>query len=195
MLHKHPEYRNFAALLVEKNEGVDFDKLVRRQPDAKVAVLAPHGGRIEPRTDRIATAIAANDFSLYCFLSKKPKSKGNLHITSHNFDDPQCLGLVAKHQWVLTIHGSDKKENGQDVLLGGLDTDLIAKLAKSLNSIGITAKTSGHEFLARHSRNVCNRGTTGVGAQFELSMPFRRNIAKTGLFIAAVRSVLLLLGH
>jgi len=58
------EYPNFAALAAAHKEGGDYDRIVRRRDAAKVIVLAPHGGRIEPRTDSIAEAIAANDFSL-----------------------------------------------------------------------------------------------------------------------------------
>ena len=45
----HPEYQNFAALLASHAEGNDFDRVVIRRAPASVVVIAPHGGRIEPR--------------------------------------------------------------------------------------------------------------------------------------------------
>lgn len=183
-----PEYPNFAALVATETEGIDFERIHRPQPGAKVVVLAPHGGRIEPQTDAIAKAIALDDMSLYCFCSKKPKSKGNLHITSHNFDDPKCVALASKHQWVLAIHGCKKK--GNHVLLGGRDAPLIADLALGLKEAGIPVVSCGHEYLGTNRNNICNRGAAGVGAQFELTMQFRRSVSKT-LFVDVVRKVLL----
>lgn len=182
------EYPNFAALLAARKEGIDFDRKVRLLPEAKVAVLAPHGGRIEPCTDLIAEAIAANDFSLYCFRSHRSKAEANLHITSHNFDDPKCLSLAGKHQWVVTIHGCNKK--GQRVLLGGRDAALVADLASRLKAVGISAETSGHKYLGTDPKNICNRSATAIGVQFELSMSFRRGQSRT-LFVEAVRAVLI----
>ena len=182
------EYPNFAALAAAEVEGVDFDRVVRPRPGARAAVIAPHGGRIEPRTDDIALAIAGGDFSLYCFCSRRPRGGTSLHITSRNFDDPRCLDLVARHQWVVAIHGC--KESGQRILLGGRDAALIADLAHGLGEVGLAAETSGHEFPATDETNICNRGATGAGAQCELSMEFRRSAA-SALFVGVVREVLL----
>lgn len=60
------EYRDFAELSAAQTEGVNF-RILCRPRDNSVAVVAPHGGNIEPTTDQIAAAIAGDDFGLYCF--------------------------------------------------------------------------------------------------------------------------------
>jgi phage replication-related protein YjqB (UPF0714/DUF867 family) len=152
-----------------------------------VAVIAPHGGGIEPETDKIAEAIANAEFSLYCFKGLKASGNTRLHITGHNFDEPECLALLVKHQWVLAIHGC--AESGERVLLGGLDNSLMTDLSEALAAAGIGAEMSGHEYAGEHPLNICNRGAPGVGAQFELSLPFRRG-NRAPLFVKAVHSVL-----
>jgi len=152
-----------------------------------VAVIAPHGGGIESETSRIAESIAGAKFSIYCFRGLKPAGNRALHITSHHFDDPECLGLVAEHDWVLAIHGC--AESGERNFLGGLDKPFICDLASVLQVVGIAAETSGHSYLGRHPRDICNRGARGMGAQFEISLPFRQG-KQVPLFIEAVRGVL-----
>lgn len=117
----HPEYPCFAALIAARQEGRDYDRVIQFQRHAQVAILAPHGGRIEPGTGRIATEIAGDEFSLYCFRSRMPSREANLHITSHNFDDPDCIGPLSRHRHVVKVHGC--KADGELVLLGRVQKD------------------------------------------------------------------------
>lgn len=180
-------YSCFTDLEAQEARGRDFDVLVRHRNDARVVVIAPHGGGIEPETAEIAQAIAGAEFSLYCFKGIKANGNGRLHITSHNFDEPGCLTLLAKHQSVLAIHGC--AETGERALLGGLDKSLISDLSTALKMVGIRAETSGHKYTGIHPGNICNRGARGIGAQFELSLPFRRG-GCVPAFVEAVRAVL-----
>jgi phage replication-related protein YjqB (UPF0714/DUF867 family) len=82
------KYRDFAALSRTEREGVDFDIVCRARSSA-VAVIAPHGGKIESGTSEIATAVAGDDFNLYCFQGLKPRHNTSLHITSGRFDEPR----------------------------------------------------------------------------------------------------------
>jgi poly-gamma-glutamate hydrolase-like protein len=59
------------------------------------ALVAPHGGGIEPGTSELADAIAASDLSFYTFEGLKPSGNTDLHITSTRFDEPMCLTLLA----------------------------------------------------------------------------------------------------
>ena len=181
-------YPNFAALLANHTEGQDFTRLIRSRQNATVAVLAPHGGRIEPLTDTIAEEIAAKDFSLYCFRSRVPNAKANLHITSHKFDDKKCLEIVSKHRWALAVHGCNKK--GIRVLLGGRDSALVMDLAVGLNKYEINAEVTGHEYAGTDPMNICNRTSTNQGVQFELSMQFRLSKMRS-TFVQVVHQVLL----
>ena len=56
-------YRNVAHLATHEREGVNFRVRCRRLP-SRVAIIAPHGGKIEPSTSVVATAIAEEDFNL-----------------------------------------------------------------------------------------------------------------------------------
>jgi len=184
----HAEFPNFAALLAAHREGEDFERTIIHREAACAVLLAPHGGCIEPLTAEIASEIAGSEFSLYCFRSLRRKAEANLHITSHCFDDAQCLDLVAKHCLAVAIHGCTGREHR--VFLGGRDGALAAELAEALRASGIAVETDGHTYPGTHPTNVCNRTASKSGVQFELTMPFRSGSQRAG-FVAAIRSVLL----
>lgn len=181
-------YRSFADLAKHQVRGKDYEIVVSCRPHSRVAVIAPHGGRIEPRTTEIARAIAGKEFNLYLFEGIRPsKNYTALHLTSHFFDEPECLALIAQCAFVLAVHGcagTDKR-----VLLGGLDAILKDQLAAAFRNASVTVETSGHPFLARDPSNICNRGLTRRGTQLEITGPLRRSAAKTRV-IAVVRAVL-----
>ena len=87
-------YQNFAALRRHEFEWIDF-RVVVEDRHSPVAIVAPHGGKIEPGTSQIATAIAGLDYSLYCFEGIKRTGNARLHVTSSNFDEHRCLALIA----------------------------------------------------------------------------------------------------
>lgn len=180
-------YACYADLASAEQEGVDYEKYSRVVDGAQVAVIAPHGGGIEPKSDAIAAAIAGTDFSFYCFRGCKPAKNGRLHITSHRFDEPECVALVAGHTWVLALHGCN--EPGETVYIGGLDAELIDDLAIAIAAAGISVSTTGHDYPGTNPANICNRGVSGRGAQLELTPDFR-NGGQVESFVAAVRSVL-----
>jgi Poly-gamma-glutamate hydrolase len=78
--------------------------LVRRARP-KFALVAPHGGGIEPGTSELADAIAGSDLSFYTFEGLKSSGNTDLHITSTRFDEPMCLTLLASSSVVVTLHG------------------------------------------------------------------------------------------
>jgi phage replication-related protein YjqB (UPF0714/DUF867 family) len=180
-------YACYADLANAEREGIDFERIERPVPAARVAVIAPHGGGIEPRSEEIAAAIAGDEFSFYCFRGCKPKNNGSLHITSHRFDEPGCLAMLAQHTWVVAIHGCN--EPGETVYIGGLDAELIEDLADAIAEAGISVTATGHDYPGMHPDNICNRGASAKGAQFELTPDFR-NGGQIESFVAAVRSVL-----
>ncbi len=165
------KYTNFGQLQALETEGNDYAILIRLREGSRTAVIAPHGGGIEPRTAELAEAIAGSEFNLYCFRGLKQSGNSVLHITSHRFDEPRCLALLANQDIVVALHGCSKV--GERVLLGGRDQRLVVDLAKALEAVGIIAEVSGHEFPGQEATNVCNRSATGMGAQIEMSMSFR----------------------
>lgn len=184
-------FRSFADLAAAYDEGADY--LITRvpRPSSNVGIVAPHGGRIEARTSEIATAIAGADFSLY--LLEGTRLTGNyaaLHLTSHYFDEPGCLEMLATCDDVVAIHGC--KVAGEIVLVGGLDNELAAEVGAAMTEAGLKCHLDGHEFPGTDPYNICNRGRRSVGVQLELSAAFRESSPHKGKLVAAVRAVLLL---
>lgn len=181
-------YDSFAAMTARHREGVDYDRTVRLREAARIAILAPHGGRLENHTDEIAQAVAGEEFSLYCFRSRLGWGGTNLHITSHRFDDPDCLALVGRHPWAVALHGCSAP--GERLYLGGRDDELAADLADALARAGLPVQTTDHPYPGRHPDNVCNRTARGAGVQLEMTLAFRRSGA-VALLVATLRERLL----
>jgi phage replication-related protein YjqB (UPF0714/DUF867 family) len=186
------EYPNFAALSGAEREGEDF-RIVSRSRRSPVAVIAPHGGDIEPGTSEIAAAIAGDEFNLYCFEGCKPSGNIGLHIKSANFDEPNCLALISSCDRVVTVHGCRKGK--QTVFLGGRDARLRDAIRERLKARDFRAAWPPNSDLQGVSpRNICNRGRSGRGAQLELSRDLRdelgRDSEKLAEFAAAIRAAL-----
>lgn len=183
-------YAGFADLAKRQVRGTDYELIVNRRPASSVAIIAPHGGSIEPGTSRIARAIAGEEFNLYLF--EGIKSSGNyaaLHLSSSRFDEPSCLQLIAHCSFVVVVHGCVGDDD--KVLMGGLDGELRDRLAKGLREAGVTAETQGHRFPARHPNNICNRGLLRKGVQLELTSGLRRSSPAAARAVNAVRASLL----
>jgi phage replication-related protein YjqB (UPF0714/DUF867 family) len=160
---------------------------------SRVAVIAPHGGRIEGRTSEIARLIAGDDHHVYLFegLRTTGDNFDCLHLASHRFDEPRALDLISRCDTVVAVHGYAAP--GPEVLLGGLNERLKREVAGALVETGFSCVTDGHRFPGTDPRNICNRGRSGEGVQLELSEQFRKSGDWPGL-ARAVRSVLQNLG-
>jgi len=182
-------YRSFADLQKHQVLGKDYDIVVCHRASSRVAVIAPHGGGIERRTSEIARAISGMDLNLYLF--EGIKSSGNnytaLHLTSHRFDEPSCLDLIAQCLFVVSVHGCSG--NDKKVLLGGLDLALKAQLADALAHVDVAVETNRHAFPATDRNNICNRGRSQKGVQLEITSALRGSLEENRV-VSAVRSVL-----
>jgi len=165
------KYRDFASLATAEPQGA-FSISVRNTGTA-VAIAAPHGGEIERGTSEIARAVAADDLSYYVFEGTKTQDNGDLHITSSNFDEPRCLGLLRAAYTVVTVHGENSEH--EVVYLGGRDRAALESLRRTLPRYGFTAREhSNPKLQGLHPNNICNIGRSGVGVQLELSRGLRR---------------------
>jgi phage replication-related protein YjqB (UPF0714/DUF867 family) len=194
------KYPDFATLAQHERSGVDYRVLVRRDAPA-LAIIAPHGGGIEPGTSEIADAIAGETSSFYAFEGLKERGNADLHITSTRFDEPMCLLLLGHSSVVVTLHGEESEDDGEGVFLGGLDCDLGPAIGNELTRAGFDVrKHENPDLQGLDKRNICNRGTSGAGVQLELSHAVRRtlfeSLTKKGrqhptkrfdLFVKAVR--------
>lgn len=182
-------FKSFADLARFYRENEDYRITCLPRNNALVCIVAPHGGGIEPKTSDIARAIAGSEFSLYLFEGICPTDNYEaLHLTSHYFDEPGCLKMLASSDYVLTIHGCSVK--GEAVLIGGLDNPLANELFASICETGVKCEIDEYQFPASNPNNICNRGRRKVGVQLELSRELRQspNIHQVEL---AVRRVLL----
>ena len=100
------KYASFADLEAGETLAEDYRINMYERPAARALIIAPHGGSIEIGTSELATLIAGADHSLFTFDGIKVRGRNrDLHITSHNFDHPDCIALAARHSVVLAVHG------------------------------------------------------------------------------------------
>ncbi|TIR18512.1 MAG: replication protein [Mesorhizobium sp.] len=186
------EFPNFAALRAAKIENVDYRIVVRRGARTGGAiVMAPHGGKIEPRTSLITDTIAGGDLDMYCFEGLMPESNRELHITSRNFDEATALDLLRTKSTVVAIHGRQDRDDLATVYLGGKDAALVSEIAWRLQEAGFRTQKDNHPFPGIQDSNIVNRGLTGKGAQLEVPFSLRRRLGNEPdlleKFCAAVR--------
>jgi phage replication-related protein YjqB (UPF0714/DUF867 family) len=110
------KYDNFEELSQNERSGIDF-RFVARRAQPAFAIVAPHGGGIEPGTSEIGDATAGAEYSFYAFEGLKSKGNSDLHITSTHFNEPVCLTVIAESDVVVTIHGEHSDEDGDGILL------------------------------------------------------------------------------
>ena len=165
-------YGSYEELRQIEQEDQDF-KICCQERSSGVAIMAPHGGGIEPGTSEIAKEVAKPEHTFYAFEGLKPRGNRVLHLTSTNFDEPIGLGIAQKAQQVVTIHGCATKE--EIVHLGGLDSDLKNKIQTCLSNEGFRVGESQILAAQGASRdNICNRSKNGRGVQIEVSSGLRR---------------------
>ena len=174
-----PKYRSFSHLAVNEEEGVDY-QISHRIGPSKYAVVAIHGGGIEPGTTEIADAIAGNQHSFYTFSGIKKSGNAHLHITSHLFDEPKARDLVKGAAIVLSIHGCWDAE--PIVYIGGRHNQLKRQLSTTLEKAGFRLEKS-RRYPGLSPFNICNRGRLAKGVQIEISAGLRR------LFFQDLKSV------
>lgn len=180
-------YPDFATLAAAHEQDRDY-RITVQDRGTRVAILAPHGGTIEPETASIARAVAGNDLSFYLFEALRAGAHGDYHITSHRFDEPRALALVAGADTSIAIHG--RKDDGSDtVWLGGRDEILRHAVGDALRAAGF-ASALNTALPGVHPSNICNRTRSGAGVQLELPRSLRRNLAEDGAMMARFSTAL-----
>ena len=181
-------YSSFVQL--QDHETLDEDyTLSLRDAGSRVTIIAPHGGKIEPRTSDLARRIAGENYNFYCFEGIKEKDNASLHITSHRFDEPGAIKLVSKSELVVTVHACTGTAGL--VHIGGLNKKLGRMIAKELQDRGIGVSNDHPRFQGSNPANICNRGATGIGVQLEVTRDLRDDLNKVKVIARAVRAALL----
>jgi phage replication-related protein YjqB (UPF0714/DUF867 family) len=196
------KYTSFAQLRKYEREDADY-RILYREADSKFAVLAPHGGGIEPGTVDIADALAGCDHTFYAFKGLKKKGNKILHINSNAFDESLGVKASQNAQVAITIHGS--KDKTETVHIGGRNQKLKREIMHALRAAGFDAAINDMPTLRGiKPENICNRCRSRQGVQLEISRGLREKMFedfndrqlrnKTKLFyrfVEAIRKVLL----
>ncbi|MFM1007633.1 poly-gamma-glutamate hydrolase family protein [Yersinia enterocolitica] len=117
------------------------------------AIVAPHGGKLETGTTEISLAISREDLSLYLFNANKRNNNRTLHITSANFDEPQCEKILGNVATVLAIHGArdPETEPKERVWVGGnLRETFENNLQETLRPLGLLIEINSN-FLGKRT--------------------------------------------
>ena len=168
-------YKSFAELSGSEREGISYLRRVKNRRSG-IAIIAVHGGGIEPGTSEVAKAIADPLFSYYTFDGLRQEGNELLHITSTLFDEPKCLKLVNDSEIVVAIHGYAGEEKA--IHVGGLHEELKTRLVNALVKDGFDARLAGANYTGTQLENICNRGCSGRGVQLEISQGLRRAMFK-----------------
>lgn len=185
------KYINYAALKTAKQEGRDYQIVVRTvTPSINAVVIGPHAGRIEEHISTIATAVVGDDIDLYLFEGLMPSENKDLHITSENFDEPKALKLLATKSLVIAIHGREDKDDLDRIYLGGRDNELTGEIARQLEQVGFVTLADGHQFPGEKATNICNRGATNQGSQLEIPKSIRKRLARDSELLGRFRDAL-----
>ncbi|MFG2291733.1 poly-gamma-glutamate hydrolase family protein [Streptomyces sp. NPDC048603] len=168
------------------------------------AILAPHGGAIEPGTTELCLAIAGyshkestgstmptaltglvqRDYWMFESLTEDD----TLHVTSTHCDDPAALAVCANNLYAVSVHGFRPKSGPEkQILIGGRDRRLMANLAWAFDkhglkphpddrdlSVTVTVAAADARLNGDDVQNIVNRTRTGAGAQLETSTALRQ---------------------
>lgn len=189
------QYSSYRELEQHENEGIDY-LILARKGASRIAIIAPHGGGIEPGTAEIADAVAGDKHAFSAFKGIKKTGNSVLHITSERFDEPIVNRMAEQADIAVTIHGCRGKE--EVVYVGGRHQDLKRKIIDALMKAGFHAEESVKPGLrGRNPQNICNRSLSRQGVQIEISnglrrkmfenLPHRSKRKKTEIFYAFVR--------
>jgi phage replication-related protein YjqB (UPF0714/DUF867 family) len=171
MADKYFDYQELRASTTNTRDYVVFS----RDGDSRYAIMAVHGGGIEPGTSDIADRVAGHRHAFYTFKGIKQAGNRDLHLTSNHFDEPIGLQLAAKAEIVLAVHGC--RGSAANVYVGGRHMALKVHLIDQLNAAGFEAGTAGKPGLGgMHRANICNRGSSGMGVQLEITRGLREKM-------------------
>ncbi|WP_406420910.1 poly-gamma-glutamate hydrolase family protein [Streptomyces sp. NBC_00842] len=165
------------------------DYVDRARIGATWAAIAIHGGGIEGGSGEMAREISRGGgrMAYYEFAGLKSSGNTDLHVTSTNFDEPMAIAMVAGVRRCLSFHGYVGTDGVPETAIGGLDTDLVARLTSSLTRAGFLVTTAPSEIAGTDPLNICNRTATSAGVQLELSRALRNSFFPGGVNTKAVR--------
>ena len=169
---KRDKYKSFEEL--SQNKNPEHFQIRHRKGSSDLAVLAPHGGKIEKGTSEIADEIAGANHTFCNFSGQKRSRNRDFHITSRNFDETTGVKAAEHSRKVITIHGWGRR--AEAVCLGGLDDTLRKTIQRKLNEAGFPVVDPPRSLEGTDPNNICNRSKNKGGVQIEISEGLRRKM-------------------
>jgi phage replication-related protein YjqB (UPF0714/DUF867 family) len=168
------KYETYAELKQSEIEDKDYT-ILYRDLSSIIAIMAPHGGGIEPGTIDIADELAGCEYTFYGFKGLKKDGNSTLHINSNAFDEPIGIKAADKAEIVVSIHGA--KDKSEMVHIGGANSELKRLITHTLKSAGFDAEICERPGLRGiKPDNICNRCKTKKGVQIEISRGLREKL-------------------
>jgi len=165
------KYGSYVELECFEIKGCDY-RIHARRGNSGIALMAIHGGEIEPGTLEIAGSAAGVEHSFYAFEGTKKGRNSDLHLRSESFDEPVGVSVAQGADVVVTIHGCE--EDFEVIYLGGLHKNLKWLIQRNFSLCGFYVPAQVRRGLAgTNPLNICNRGRTGKGVQIEISRGLR----------------------
>ncbi len=168
-------YQSFHEL--HQNERADIDYRIEMENRGSLfSVMAIHGGKIEYGTSVITRAVAGQEFNLYLFEGLKEKNNfTDLHVSSHQFDEPMAVAMAAGSKSCITIHGFKERKHNW-VGMGGANAvlkDLIFDSLLATKLLDQDVPNPSGKFPGTDPQNIVNRCMDG-GVQIEISYRLRK---------------------
>ena len=183
-------------------EGVDWarrfrrhelfdDSLARTNEVAHTAIIAPHGGGIEPGTSELCLAVAGyhpamlpetppgrGHHDYWMFEGLRPADNDKLHVTSTGCDDPVALSLCGGSLHALSLHGFEPDPGTTGWCSSGAPRRRTLRLAlrDALEQAGFKAVATGNWTGSSMATSTATSSTAPCsrrGVQLELSLPLR----------------------
>jgi phage replication-related protein YjqB (UPF0714/DUF867 family) len=180
-------YANYADLAAHEVEGVDYERRSVPVTGATWCAISIHGGGIEPGSGEAARAVGASLMNHYEFAGIKSSNNSVLHITSTNFDEPNCVAIVTAAKRCISFHGYTGASGVAETSLGGLDTATGTRVANALRAAGFRVVAASQELNGNDPTNIANKTTTSAGVQLEMSNALRASFFPNGDLSRAMR--------
>jgi phage replication-related protein YjqB (UPF0714/DUF867 family) len=179
-------YSSYTDLAAHEVEGVSYERRQVPVTGASWAAIAIHGGGIEAGSGEVARAVSAGLMAHYEFAGIKSSNNFDLHVTSTNFNEPICQGLVGASSRTLSFHGYTG--DGTPVTsIGGLDTVTRDRIGAALTGAGFSVISAAQEINGSDPANICNLNRIGAGVQIEMSQALRASFFPNGDLSRAMR--------
>ena len=165
-------FSSYSQLVLNTTQEIDYIVDVQ-QPSQEMALVAIHGGAIEPLTGEIVTAVAEDRYSRYVFDGRRENEIEALRIPLSRYDEIRLKALLQRSLAAVVIDGSPEKESV--VHLGGGNRPLLAHVRAAMEKLGYAPERltlPGASYTPSRLYNWPQRG----GVLIELSRGLRQSL-------------------